>query len=120
MDATRAWNRDDGVAARDIDVTGRIHSLFFWFVLTVHETLLKFQGLSSAEVIARAHNIGSISKHRWVKSHAPEHGEHFGRMSTAAQDNKDVGGTILWPEFRDISVLGDCKSVEKDLFELVD
>lgn len=115
MDAARPRNGDDGVAASRFDVTRRVFSLILWPVCLVQKTPFEFHSFSSAEVIARTHNVGSISVHGWIKSHVPEHGEHLSRMSAAAQGNKDMGGSVLWPKFRDISILGDCKGMEKEL-----
>lgn len=60
-----------------------------------------------------------MSVDRWVQPHAPEHGEHLSGMAAAAQDNKYMGGGILWAIFGEMSILRDCKSADELLIGLV-
>lgn len=87
VDSTCAWHGDNAVTIPGVLFSRLVLFLFPWFV-SGDVLFLIFRGFGGAEVITRAHDVGSIRIHGWVKSHAPEHGEHLRSMSAAAQDDK--------------------------------
>lgn len=98
MDATCSWNRDNRV------VHWRISIAASW------DSGLKILGLACTELVARAHDVGTISVDLWIEGFL-QHVEHLRRMATTSQHDKQMGWVAPAADFGDWRIL---RNLERD------